>query len=109
MANKTELTIRQELAQNAVNELIQLLTTAGKEVIRTKDLQTLTFKVGDVVNDTKNYEAYASIKLTLHKEDYDLAEAEQEYTYKITTRAEAVKKKAEKLAAREKKKSQKNS
>ena len=98
---KTETAIRNELTTKAVADLIELLTNAGVEVTRTKDFQTLTYKVGDVDNGTKNYTAYGSIKFTLHKSDFVLEDAEFEYQDKVEMTAKRQAELAEKKAKAE--------
>jgi hypothetical protein len=83
MAKMTETAIRNELTVKAVAQLAEILTNAGIEVTRTKDFQTLTYKVGEVDNGTKQYTAYGSIKFTLHKSDFDLDDAVYEYNDKV--------------------------
>ena len=83
MAKMTETAIRNELTTNAVAQLADILASAGIEVTRTKDFQTLTYKVGEVDNGTKQYTAYGSIKFTLHKGDFNLEDAEFEYQDKV--------------------------
>lgn len=98
---KTETAIRTELTTSAINTLIETLTNAGIEVTRTKDFQTLTYKVGTVDNGTKNYTAYGSIKFTLHKSDFNLDDAVFEYEDKVTMTEKRAAELAEKKAKAE--------
>ena len=101
MTKMTETAIRAELTTKAVADLADALTAAGIEVTRTKDFQTLTFKVGTVDNGTKNYEAYGSIKFTLHKSDFNLEDAVFEYTDKVEMTEKRAAELAEKKAKAE--------
>lgn len=98
---KTETAIRAELTTSAINTLIETLTNAGIEVTRTKDFQTLTYKVGAVDNGTKNYTAYGSIKFTLHKSDFNLDDAVFEYEDKVAMTEKRAAELAEKKAKAE--------
>lgn len=101
MAKMTETAIRNELTVKAIAQLVDTLTNAGIAVTRTKDLQTLTFEVGQVDNGTKNYTAYGSIKFTLHKSDFVLEDAKYEYEATVQERADKAKLQAEKKALAE--------
>lgn len=107
MAKMTETAIRNELTTSAVSKLIETLTAAGYEPVRTKDLQTITFFVGDVDSGSKNYSAYGSIKFTLHKSDFDLDEAIDNYEAEVQERADKAKLAAEKKALAEKERAEK--
>lgn len=98
---QTETAIRNELTLNAIANLMDVLKNAGIEVTRTKDLQTLTYKVGEVNNGTKNYTAYGSIKFTLHKSDFDLDEAVYDYEDTVKQREKRAAELAEKKAKAE--------
>lgn len=101
MAKMTETALRAELTTKAISALIQVLEDAGYEVTRTKDLQTLTFPVGNVKNETKDYVAYGSIKFTLHKSDFDLEDAIYNYEQTIQERETRSKELADKKAKAE--------
>ena len=101
MAKMTETTIRNELTTATVAKLYDTLVNAGFVVDRTKDLQTLTFEVGDVDSGTKAYTAYGSIKFTLHKSDFVLDDAIKEYEATVNEREEKAKLLAEKKAKAE--------
>ena len=88
MAKMTETAIRNELTTSTVAKLYDTLVNAGFIVDRTKDLQTLTFEVGEVDSGTKQYTAYGSVKFTLHKSDFNLDEAINEYSATVKERAE---------------------
>ena len=107
MAKMTETAIRAELTTSAIVKLIEALNAAGYEVSRTKNLQTITFPVGQVNNGTKDYIAYGSIKFTLHKEDFDLAGAEYEYEATVKEREDRATLLAEKKALAEKERAEK--
>ena len=120
MAKMTETAIRNEMTIATVNKLYETLENAGFIVDRTKDLQTLTFEVGEVDSGTKQYTAYGSVKFTLHKSDFVLDEAIGEYEATVKERenranllaekkALAEKERAEKKAKREAAKAAKNS
>ena len=101
MAKMTETAIRNELTIKAIANLIDTLTKAGYDVTRTKDLQTLTFTVGEVDNGTKQYTAYGSVKFTLHKSDFVLEDAKYDYEAVVQERADKAKLQAEKKALAE--------
>ena len=101
MAKMTETAIRNELTTTTVAKLYDTLVNAGFVVDRTKDLQTLTFEVGDVDNGTKAYTAYGSVKFTLHKSDFVLDDAIKEYEATVNEREEKAKLLAEKKAKAE--------
>lgn len=107
MAKMTETAIRTEMTNKAVLDLIETLTNAGYAVTRTKDLQTITFEVGQVDNGTKNYTAYGSIKFTLHKSDFNLEDAQYEYDATVKEREDRAKLLAEKKALAEKERAEK--
>ena len=107
MAKMTETAIRTQLTTEAIAKLISTLTEAGYEVTRTKDLQTLTFEVGEVKNDTKAYTAYGSIKFTLHKSDFNLEDAQYEYEATVQEREDKAKLQAEKKVLAEKDRAEK--
>ena len=107
MAKMTETAIRNEMTVKAVANLIETLNAAGIEVTRTKDLQTLTFKVGDVDSGTKQYTAYGSIKFTLHKSDFVLDDAKYEYEAIVQEREDKARLAAEKKALAEKDRAEK--
>ena len=96
--------IRQELTTNAVNGLFEALEQAGYEPVRTKDLQTITFMVGEVNSDTNKYSAYGSIKFTLHKADFDIDDAQDEYEDTVAMKAKKAADKEKKKKETEKKK-----
>ncbi len=104
---------REVITQGEMDKLIELLNANGYEVTRTKDFQTLTFDpCKEVVNSDKTkYLPFASIKFTLHKEDFDMVDAENEYKEKVVAKEvkakEAEKKRADALAKREKAKADK--
>lgn len=101
MANMTETAIRSEMTTAMVTKLIDILNDAGLTVTRTKDFQTLTFKVGEVKSGSKDYDAYGSIKFTLHKSDFDLDDAIYEYEDKVTMTEKRAKELADKKAKAE--------
>ena len=101
MAKMTETAIRNELTTATVAKLYDTLVNAGFVVDRTKDLQTLTFEVGQVDSGTKNYTAFGSIKFTLHKSDFDLDEAIYEYNDKVAMTEKRAAELAEKKAKAE--------
>lgn len=107
MAKMTETAIRNELTIATVNKLYETLVDAGFVVDRTKDLQTLTFEVGAVDSGTKNYTAYGSVKFTLHKSDFVLDDAINEYEATVKEREEKAKLLAEKKALAEKERAEK--
>lgn len=107
MAKMTETAIRNELTIATVNKLYDTLVDAGFVVDRTKDLQTLTFEVGSVDSGTKNYTAYGSVKFTLHKSDFVLDDAINEYEATVKEREEKAKLLAEKKALAEKERAEK--
>ncbi len=81
---------REVITQNEMDRLIEVLNANGYEVTRTKDFQTLTFDPNkEVVNSDKTkYLPFASIKFTLHKEDFDMVDAENEYKEKVAAKAQ---------------------
>ena len=99
-----EMIIRQELTTNAVNKLFEVLEQAGYEPVRTKDLQTITFMVGEVNSDSNKYSAYGSIKFTLHKSDFDIDDAQDEYEDTVAMKAKKAADKEKKKKETEKKK-----
>lgn len=101
MAKMTETAIRNELTTATVEKLYATLEQAGFIVDRTKDLQTITFEVGQVDSGTKNYTAYGSIKFTLHKSDFVLDEAIREYEMTVKERETRAKELADKKAKAE--------
>ena len=101
MANMTETAIRSEMTTAMVTKLIDILNAAGLTVTRTKDFQTLTFKVGEVKSGSKDYNAYGSIKFTLHKSDFNLDDAIYEYEDKVTMTEKRAKELADKKAKAE--------
>ena len=107
MAKMTETAIRNELTTATVNKLYETLVNAGFIVDRTKDLQTLTFEVGEVDSGSKNYTAYGSIKFTLHKSDFVLDEAIADYEATVKEREEKARLNAEKKALAEKERAEK--
>ena len=107
MAKMTETAIRNELTISAIAKLIETLNAAGYETERTKDLQTVTFKVGEVDNGTKQYTAYGSVKFTLHKSDFNLDEAKYDYEAIVQEREDKAKLAAEKKALAEKDRAEK--
>ena len=98
---KTETAICSELTTSAVAKLYDVLTSAGYEVTKTKDFQTLTFEVGQVDSGTKQFAAYGSIKFTLHKSDFVLDDAIFEYEDKVAMTEKRAKELAEKKAKAE--------
>ena len=98
----TETAIRTNLTTEAMTKLIETLTAAGYEPVRTKDTQTLTFAVGEVNNGTKNYQAYGSIKFTLHKSDFDLDDAQDAYEATVQEKEDKARLAAEKKELAEK-------
>ena len=107
MAKMTETAIRNELTTSAVAKLYDVLIDAGYAVDRTKDLQTITFEVGQVDNGTKNYTAYGSIKFTLHKSDFVLDDDIKDYEATVKEREDKAKLAAEKKALAEKERAEK--
>ena len=106
MATINETTVRNNLTVSAMDKLIATLTAAGYTISRTKDFQTLTFEVGEVKTSDKDYTAFGSVKFTLHKEDFDLADAELEYEEKVKAKADKEAEKAKKAEAAVKKKAE---
>lgn len=107
MAKMTETAIRNELTTATVSKLYETLVNAGFIVDRTKDLQTLTFEVGEVDSGTKQYTAYGSVKFTLHKSDFVLDEAIKEYNATVKEREDKARLLAEKKALAEKERAEK--
>lgn len=101
MAKVTETAIRNEMTTATVNKLYDTLINAGFTADRTKDLQTITFEVGQVDSGTKNYTAYGSIKFTLHKSDFVLDDAIREYEDTVKQRETRAAELAEKKAKAE--------
>ena len=104
---KTETAIRNEITTATVAKLIEVLESAGFDVTRTNDLQTLSFPVGTVDNGTKNYEAFGSIKFTLRKSDFNLTDASDEYELLVQEREDKARLAAEKKALAEKDRAEK--
>lgn len=107
MAKMTETAIRNELTTSAIVKLFETLEQAGYEPVRTKDLQTITFAVGEVDSGSKKYQAYGSIKFTLHKSDFDIDDAQDSYEATVQEREDRAKLLAEKKALAEKEKAEK--
>lgn len=91
---------RNLLTKSNVERIESILTEAGLEYFRTEaNFQTITFEAGEI--DGKP--VYASLKLTLHKADYSLDDAIEEYELNLEdkTQKAAVREEKKALAAAE--------
>ena len=65
---------QQNFTKNFIEELAQILTARLGDIYFTNDFQTISFPI-----EFAGEERYMSLKATLHKKDWDLDDAIEEY------------------------------
>ena len=81
---KSETALRNEITLNEVAKLEDILTNAGIDFYRTGDnFQTITYEIPGYQD---NKPLYISIKLTLHRDGYNLDEEIEEFEYLLAER-----------------------